>query len=229
MAFRVERRGRRITSRKITAGFKTFTCLTSDSEQSGEGEFKIFQYLNNLATSQEQQSTTPSSTTTTTTTSATSATSSESSSSTTTTTPSTAAANRSLVVSNDSDVVLFALLSRYRDIDVLRVQSSEDAVLIDVATLRAQLAIMCQVDPNDAELMQRVVQDFVFLTLLLGTDYTPPCRQYEFMTTLQAYRRMRQRFPSWFIVDLKNDTVDPRVLAKVLRTRYDEVCLWFLI
>jgi hypothetical protein len=176
--------GQRMVARKRQSGEK-FVCLTSGSEKSGEGEFKIFRHLNELAASQP--------------------------------------AGRALVVSNDSDVLLFAVLSRYRNIDVLRMQAGEE-FLIDAASIRDHWAVMLGVDPRDEAKTTRVLYDVVFLSLMLGSDYTPPCRTYDFHQTIRAYKLYRASASPSFIVDLANETVDVSLLSHVLRSRTEVRC-----
>jgi 5'-3' exonuclease len=51
---------------------------------------------------------------------------------------------------------------------------------IDVEAMRTELARQCGVSTDDVAGVRRVVRDYVFLVLMLGSDFTPSLRQFDF-------------------------------------------------
>jgi hypothetical protein len=126
--------------------------------------------------------------------------------------PSAGDAARALVFSGDSDVVLLGLLSRRRNIDIMR-----DATLgFSVDALRA--AIAARFGCAGAAELERVVDDFVLFTLLSGSDFTPAVQHYSLADTLERYARMRAADRARFVYDRVADAIDVGALVECVAT-----------
>lgn len=123
---------------------------------------------------------------------------------------------RTLIVSGDSDVVLCALLTGRKHIDVLSTNGGAAAVGYSLDALRGEVAALLQCPPGDDALLSRLIDDFCLFSILLGTDFTPPLQHYNFADTIHHYVRIRASDPSRFVYDREADSIDVDMLLRCL-------------
>lgn len=123
---------------------------------------------------------------------------------------------RTLIVSGDSDVVLCALLTGRKHIDLLSSNGGAAAVGYSLDALRAEIATLLQCPPGDDALLARLIDDFCLFAILLGTDFTPPIQHYSFADSIAQYVRVRASDPTRFVYDRESDTIDVELLLKCI-------------
>lgn len=166
--------------------FKDLKIFISGPDREGEGEYKIFEHLNNLSTIHGDLDNSINS-----------------------------EKDRCLVVGNDSDLILFSLLSESNlHIDFLRIDNSFNATIYNINMIKQELIKGQYGDLN------RIINDFCFLSILSGSDYIPRLYGYSLVRTYWAYRRMKSNpnNENKYLIDLNDSgmTIFSQVVQEVL-------------
>ena len=155
-------------------------CVVNGADQTGEGEFKIFQFLREQVTDLQDF-------------------------------PSI------IIASGDSDIVMFSLRAGYffSNVHVMNSRGKKGrATVTMINKLRRTLLDEVLPPTNRASReCQQVIDDWVLLNLLRGSDLFPPVPGFKFEVTWQRYCRAKGKLRLW---NQRTRSVDLRALSRVI-------------
>ena len=165
---------------------KHLKLYISGSDDVGEGELKIFEHLNSVYSHNSLFSNILNNT----------------------------SKISSLVVGNDSDLILFGLRnsSRIPSLDLLKI-TNEGKALISIENIRKDIIkdILDEIktkgiNVNDFISEESIIMDFIFVIVLNGSDYLPALRYYSQSHAWECYKNNRHKYKEPLFQKIKKES-----------------------